>query len=187
MLRTTHPTLHTFIKGDPHEVRHLLIAGDDAGANTLSQIVDRVHSGIATGTQYEMQKREGELMQEWSVEGFRKKEKAFEPWSRALTLPTAMGYHALFDPQPRNPVNRVLLTRWAGRTAKNGGEYLYAFDRNQLTAKPKMPSMTLGTTPAEFRQTLVGASKISDSLGPDDQVRSCGLTIRKALPVSGLS
>jgi hypothetical protein len=166
MLMTTHPTLHTFVKGDRHEVRHLLIAGDDPGANTLSQIVDGVHSEIATGTQYEMQKREGELIQQWSAGGFRKKEQAFEPWSRTLTLLTAMGYHTIFDPQPRNPINRVLLTRWAGRTAKNGGEYLYAFDGNRLTAQPKMPSMTLGKTPAEFGKTLLEASKISDSLGP---------------------
>jgi hypothetical protein len=166
MLTTTHPTLNTFVKNDPHEVRHLLIAGDDPGANTLSQIVDGVHSVIATGTQYEMQERQGEMMKQWSADGFRRKEQALEPWSRTLTLLTAMGYHAIFDPQRTNPVNRVLLTRWAGRTAKNGGEYLYAFDGKRLTAQPKMPPITLGKTPAEFGKTLLDASKISDSLGP---------------------
>jgi len=167
MLLTTHPTLLTFVKQGPYEVRHLLIAGDDPGAKTLSRIVSGVHTEIAAGTQYEMQKREGELVKQWSSEGFRKQEQAFESWSLTLTLLTAMGYHAIFDPQPTNPINRVLLTRWAGRTAKNGGEYQYAFDGNRLTAQPKLPPMSLkGKTPVESAKAILEASKISDSLGP---------------------
>jgi hypothetical protein len=172
MLLTTHPTLHTFVKRDPYEVRHLLIAGDDPGANTLSQIVAGVHNEIATGTQYEMQKREDELMRQWSIEGFKGEQRAFESWNRTLTLLTAMGYRAIFDPQLANVqrmnlTGRVLLTQWSGRTAKGGGEYEYSFDGNTLTAQPKLPPMTLSyKTTAEFAKAILGMSKLRDSLGP---------------------
>lgn len=164
---TTHPTLQTFVKHDPYEVRHLLVAGDDPGAKTLSKIINGVHIQIAVGTQYEMQKQEGELMQQWGTEGFKGEQWAFESWSRTLTLLTAMGYHALYDPQPTNPIGRVLLTQWSGRRAKGGGEYEYAFDGNTLLAQPKLPPMTLNyTTTAELAKAMLEASKLRDSLGP---------------------
>jgi hypothetical protein len=88
----SHPTLETFVKHDPYEVRHLLLAGDDPGANSLFQIAAGVRTDVATGTQYEMRKRQDELMQQWSAEGFRHEKQAFEPWHHVLTLLTAMGY-----------------------------------------------------------------------------------------------
>jgi hypothetical protein len=169
---TTHPTLHTFVKRGPYEVRHLLIAGDDPGAKTLSQIVVGVHSEIATGTQFEMQKQEGELMRQWSTEGFKGEQRAFESWSRTLTLLIAMGYRAIFDPQlaniqRMNLTGRVLLTQWSGRTARGGGEYEYAFDGNTLAAQPKLPPMTFNyATTAELAKAMLEASKLRDSLGP---------------------
>jgi hypothetical protein len=160
-----HPTLHTFVKRDPYEVRHLLLGGNDPGANSLTQIIAGVHSEIATGTQYEMHKRENELMQEWINEGFKEEERAYESWSRTLVLLTAMGYPAIFDPQPRNPVNAVPLARWSGRTAQNGGEYIYAFDGNTLSAQPKLPPMKLNSDTG-FAKQMLTVSRLQASLGP---------------------
>jgi hypothetical protein len=180
---TAHPTLQTFVKRGPYEVRHLLVAGDDPGAKTLIQITAGVRTEIATGTQYEMQKREDELMQQWNTEGFTHEERAFESWNRTLTLLTATGYHAIFDPQlakthRMNPSGRVLLTQWAGRRAKGGGEYEYAFDGNTLVAQPKLPPMTLNyTMTAEFAKAMLEASKLRDSLGPTCEFVSSRLTI----------
>jgi hypothetical protein len=42
----------------------------DSGANTLIQITAGVRSEIGTGAQYEMQKKEDELTQQWSAIGF---------------------------------------------------------------------------------------------------------------------
>jgi hypothetical protein len=105
---TDRPTLQTFVKRGRYEVRHLLVAGDDPGANTLSKIVNGVHSEIATGTQYEMQKQEDELIREWIAEGF-KKEQGFESWGRTLMLLTAMNYEVIYDPQ-HSDMRRLNLT-----------------------------------------------------------------------------
>lgn len=167
-----HPMLHTFVKRDPYEVRHLLLGGNDPSANSLAQIIAGVHSEIATGTQYEMHKREDELMQQWSTEGFKIEERAFEPWNRTLTLLTAMGYRMIYDQQQvnmqhRNLTGAVPLAQWSGRAAKHGGEYEYAFDGNTLSAQPKLPAMTLNyKTTAEFAKVMLEASKLRDSLGP---------------------
>ncbi len=169
---TAHPTLQTFVKRGPYEVRHLLVAGDDPGAKSLIQIASGIGTEIATGTQYEMQEKEDELMQQWSAEGFNGEKRAFESWNRTMTLLTAMGYKVIYDPQlvniqRRNLTGAVPLTQWAGRRAKGGGEYEYAFDGNTLVAQPKLPPMTLNyTTTAEFAKAMLEASKLRDSLGP---------------------
>jgi hypothetical protein len=148
------------------------MAGDDPGAKTLSQITAGVHSEIATGTQFEMQQKEDELMRQWSSEGF-KEEQGLESWGRTLMLLTAMGYHHLFDPKLVNVerldlTGRVPLTQWSGRTAKGGGEYEYAFDGMKITAQPKLPSNTSLNykTTAELPKALLEISRLRESLGP---------------------
>ncbi len=171
---TDHPTLQTFVKrGRKYEVRHLLIAGNDPGAKTLSKIVNGIQTRIAVGTQYEMQKQEGELMKEWSGDGFESERHAFESWERTLTLLTAMNHHVIYDPQQAdvrklNLTGAVPLTEWSGRTAKDGGDYEYAFDGTKVLAQPKLPAnaMPSYTTTVEFAKALVQVSKLRESLGP---------------------
>jgi hypothetical protein len=173
---TSHPMLDTFVRRGPYEVRHLLLGGDDPGANTLVQIAAGVRTVIATGTQYEMQKRQDELMQQWGTEGFQHEKLAFEPWSHVRTLLTEMGYLALFDPQlTKNPkkmnlTGRVLLSQWTGRRAKDGTEYDYGFDGNTLSAYPRVPShvarMLEGKKGPELIAAMSEIVKYQNSLGP---------------------
>lgn len=174
MLMASHPTLDSFVKRGPYEVRHLLIVGDDPSMNVLIQISSGVRTELAKGTQYEMQKRLDELMQQWHTEGFRHDERAFEPWSHMLPLLTAMGYSVLYDPQlaktqKMNPMGRVLLTQWTGRRGKDGSEYEYSFDGNILAAQPRVPSHIArrlqGATTAELPAAILEVAKSRDSIG----------------------
>jgi len=146
---------------------------------TLSQLVAGVQTRIATGTEYEMQKKARSLMRQWAdSEGFRfprKDERVFESLKLTVTLVTAMRYRVVYDrqhvnPQEMNRTGAVLLTQWAGRTAKNGGDYEYALDRRSIVAQPILPpnhGLNLRpATNAEFLTVLRDAVKLRDALGP---------------------
>jgi len=120
-----------------------------------------------------MHTKADELMGQWSTDGFKEEQRAFESWGQTLTLLTAMNYHSLFDPklvdmQRLNLTGRAPLTQWKGRTATNGGDYEYAFDGMTIIAQPKLPShLTLEyKTTAEFAKAMLEIVKMRDSLGP---------------------
>ena len=84
-----------------------------------------------------------------------------------------MNHHVIYDPQQSdvrklNLTGAAPLTEWSGRTAKDGGEYEYAFDGTRVLAQPKLLPNAIPnyTTTVKFAKALVQVSKLRDSLGP---------------------
>src|SRR6266702_2691919 len=102
------PTLFTLYERS--RVRHLLIEGSDPGEMSLCQLVDGVRTVVATGTQYEMDKKAHSVMQEWmGQEGFEYKKQGdppvFEPLKHAITLAMLMGHTKVVDPKCKQGLN----------------------------------------------------------------------------------
>jgi hypothetical protein len=168
------PTLFTLYHGS--KVRHLLIEGNDPGSMSLGQLIDGVHTIVATGTQHEMDKKAQTIMTEWQREGFNYKKDggppAFEPLKHAVALAMLMGYTKVVDPKckhDRNLLGQVPLASWQGWKDKSGADYEYGFTGSTLYGQPKVTAKHgVNMTPrdnAEFLATLKKVIEIRKALG----------------------
>lgn len=162
-------------------MRHLLIEGSDPGAMNLCQLVDGVHSVVATGKQYEMEEKAHSVMTEWKTEeGFEYKKDGdppvFEPLKHAIALAMLMGHTKVVDPkhkQPRNPLGQVPLASWQGWKDKSGADYEYGFTGSTLYGQPKVTAKHgVNMTPkdnTEFLASLKKVVEIRKALGPEHE------------------
>ena len=161
-------------------MRHLLIEGSDAGAISLCQLVNGVHTIVATGTQYEMDKKAQSMMAEWAQEGFKYKRDGdppiFEPLKDAVALAILMGYTKVVDPkhkQQSNFLGQVPLASWQGWKDKSGTDYEYGFTGATLYGQPKVTTKHgVNMTPkdnAEFLASLKKVIEIRKALGPEHE------------------
>jgi hypothetical protein len=156
-----------------NEIRHLLLdvtAG--AGAAKLSQLIAAIETPIATGTQFEMEKRAGELAQVWAdKEGFEfksEKDRVFDSLKNTVALAMFMGYRDVQDERYKHltgpPFNIGIcpLNQWPGMAPKN---YVYAFTGTTIYAVPWAPPIAPQThkeTMEALRQTIA----FQESVGP---------------------
>jgi hypothetical protein len=177
-----YPTLHTMIKdatrNSPHQVRHLIIVPVDGSRVTiLMQLISGTETEIATGTEYEMGQKADTVMQEWAKEGFRyqrEREPAYEDLKSTVTLAMLMGYEVVFDPayadmRRLNPMGRIPLPQWPGRSGKNGGGYQYAFTGTTILASPTLPpghGINMAPSTEEFIQTMGKVIALQKTVGP---------------------
>ncbi len=174
-----HPTLFTLSEGS--RVRHLLIEGNDPGAMSLCQLVDGVRTVVATGTQYEMDKKAQSIMREWTgQDGFKYKKRedppVFEPLKHVIALALLMGYTKVIDPkckQGPNLLGEVPLASWQGWKDKSGTDYEYGYTGSTLYGQPKVTAKHgVNMTPkdnTELFASMKKALEIRKALGPDDE------------------
>jgi hypothetical protein len=178
---TDYPTLHTLVKDphnhSPHEVRHLLLHSvEGASDKVLTKLISGVHSEIATGKHYEMEKKVDAVMQEWGEEGFRyrrEREPAYEDLKSTVTLAMLMGFKVVYDPlladvRRMNLTGAVPLAQWQGRAGKNGGGYQYAFTGMTILASPTPPpghGINMSPSTKESFQTIRQAIELQKTVG----------------------
>ena len=145
--------LHTLQNRSTGEIRRLILDRLDGSSVTqLVQFGAGPEIPVGKGTEFEMTERGDELTREWVTdEGYRRvpdNELVWETKDHIVPLLLRMGYKGLYDEssksispgrQPLNLTGAVPLQKWPGLSARNGGEYRYAFDGQQLHANPTLP------------------------------------------------
>ena len=166
-MNSTLRTLHRL-----SEVRHLLVQGDDLGAQVLSSLINGVRTEIDRGPVYKMEEKADSLMQEWMKEGFEYRNESgppvFEPLRDILALAKLMGYTSVTH---RQHLASVPLDRWHGCKDRNDDDYEYGYTGLTIYAQPKVTAKhgvnMVPRTNEEFFAELKKAVQIRKGLGPD--------------------